>query len=72
MPNVAHTAITAKEMEKQPLREWMTMNSLDKWSVIFAAVAFLYCVLSLGLFAPSLIVEYVNTSGDCIAIIGTS
>ena len=48
------------------------MNSLDKWSVIFAAVAFVYCVLSLGLFAPELMADYVDVEDVCFALTGLS
>ncbi len=48
------------------------MNSLDKWSVIFAAVAFLYCVITVGLFAPAVIADYVNAGGLCVALPGLS
>jgi len=50
----------------------MEMNSLDKWSVIFAAVAFVYCVLSLGLFAPELIADYVDVEDACLSLAGLS
>ena len=48
------------------------MTSVDKWSVIFAAVVFVYSVLSLGIFAPVLMSTYVDAQDVCVALIGMS
>jgi len=48
------------------------MSSLDKWSVIGAAFAFIYCILTLGLIGPELMAQYLSNSGACEMLQGLS